>query len=155
MLADRFKLASHHENKELSVYLLSVGKTGLKNFAKSESTNTSPVGLEFRPSASGLLLPAQNATLAQFCQMMQQVVLDRPVIDQTGITGRFDFHFTFTPDDSQFNGHPPRLPPQTSTTNSSPGLFDALDQQLGLKLAPGKAPIDVLVIDHVEKPSAN
>jgi uncharacterized protein (TIGR03435 family) len=151
LLADRFKLVFHHENKELSVYVLSVGKNGPKNLAKSQSTNSFPSGLEFIPSPDGLLLPAQNATLGQFCQMMQQVVLDRPVVDQTGIAGKFDFQLRFTPDDSQFNGHPPRLPPQTDT----PGLFDALQQQLGLKLAPRKVSVDVLVIDRVEKPSPN
>lgn len=151
LLADRFKLVFHHESKELSVYVLSVGKNGPKNLVKSQSASSSPRGLEFIASADGLLLPAQNTTVGQFCQMMQQVVLDRPVVDQTGIAGRFDFQLRFTPDDSQFNGHPPRVPPQTDT----PGLFDALQQQLGLKLAPGKEPIDALVIDHVEKPSAN
>jgi uncharacterized protein (TIGR03435 family) len=155
MLADRFKLTFHHENKELSVYLLSVGKSGPKNFVKSDSTSPFPSGLEFRPSPGGLLLPAQNATLGQFCQMMQQVVLDRPVIDKTDLAGKFDFQLKFMPDDSQFSGHPPRLPSPPDTTTSSPGLFDAIQQQLGLKLASGKAPIDVLVIDHVEKPSAN
>ena len=93
--------------------------------------------------------------MAQFAQMLQQVVLDRPVIDKTGLSGRFDFGFTFTPDESQFDGHPPRLPAPTNTTNSSPGLFDAIQQQLGLKLTPATAPADVLIIDHVEKPSAN
>jgi uncharacterized protein (TIGR03435 family) len=155
LLADRFKLTFHRENKEIAVYVLAVGKGGLKNFVKSESTNPMPSGLEFRPTPGGLLLPARNATLGQFCQMMQQVVLDRPVIDQTGVAGKFDFQFTFTPDDSQFNGHPPRVPPQAETTSVAPGLFEAIEQQLGLKLGPGKAPVDVLVIDHVEKPSAN
>ena len=87
--------------------------------------------------------------------MMQQVVLDRPVIDKTDLAGKFDFQLKFMPDDSQFSGHPPRLPSPTDTTTSSPGLFDAIQQQLGLKLASGKAPIDVLVIDQVEKPSPN
>jgi uncharacterized protein (TIGR03435 family) len=151
LLAERFKLVFHHENKELSVYVLSVGKNGTKNLAKSQSANSFPSGLEFIPSTDGLLLPAQNTTLGQFCQMMQQVVLDRPVIDQTGIAEKFDFQLRFTPDDSQFNGHPPRVPPQSDT----PGLFDALQQQLGLKLAAEKKPVDVLVIDHVEKPSGN
>jgi uncharacterized protein (TIGR03435 family) len=155
LLADRFKLAFHDGRKEIPVYTLSVGRDGIKGFVKSESTNTSPSGLEFIPSAAGLTLPAQNATVAQFCQMMQQVVLDRPVVDQTGLVGRFDFRFTFTPDDSQFNGNPPWLPSRTETTNIAPGLFEALRQQLGMKLTPQKTSVDVLVIDHVEKSSAN
>ena len=155
LLAERFRLALRREKKELPVYFLSVDKSGLKNVTASESTSPFPSGLEFIPSADGLTLPARNTAMAQFAQMLQQVVLDRPVIDKTGLAGRFDFEFTFTPDESQFNGHPPRLPPPTNTTHSSPGLFDAIQRQLGLKLTPDTAPVDVLVIDHVEKPSAN
>jgi uncharacterized protein (TIGR03435 family) len=155
LLADRFQLALHREKKELPVYLLSVGKSGPTNVTASQSTSPFPSGLEFVPSADGLTLPARNTAMAQFAQMLQQVVLDRPVIDKTGLAGRFDFEFTFTPDESQFNGHPPRLPPPTNTTHPSPDLFDAMQRQLGLKLTPDTAPVDVLVIDHAEKPSAN
>jgi uncharacterized protein (TIGR03435 family) len=155
LLAERFKLAFHRAKKDLPVYFLSVGKGGLKNVTASESTGPFPSGLEFIPSAEGLSLPAKNTAMGQFAQMLQQVVLDRPVIDKTGLAGRFYFGFTFTPDESEFNGHPPRLPPPRNTTNSSPGLFDALQQQLGLKLTPETARADVLIIDHAEKPSAN
>jgi uncharacterized protein (TIGR03435 family) len=155
LLAERFKLAFHREKRDISVYLLSVGRSGLKNMTVSESTSPFPSGLEFIPSAEGLSLPARNTAMGQFAQMLQQVVLDRPVIDKTGLAGRFDFQFTFTPDEPQFDGHPPRLPTPTNTTNSSLGLFDAIQKQLGLKLSPEKVPADVLVIDHAEKPSAN
>ncbi len=155
LLLERFELAFHREKRDIPVYFLSVGKSGLKNMTASDSTSPFPSGLEFIPSAEGLSLPARNTAMAQFAQMLQQVVLDRPVIDKTGLPGRFDFGFTFTPDESQFDGHPPRLPTPANTTNSSPGLFDAIQQQLGLRLSPDRAPADVLVIDHVEKPSAN
>jgi len=152
MMADRFKLVFHHEKREISAYVLVVAKNGPKGLTKSDSNSQLPSGLEFIPGSGGLLLPARNTAIGQFAQMMQQVVLDRPVIDKTGISGRFDFQLTFTPDESEFNGHPPSLPPQT---NSSPGLFEALQQQMGLKLTAEKMMADVLVIDHVEKPSAN
>jgi uncharacterized protein (TIGR03435 family) len=155
LLAERFKLAFHREKRDISVYLLSVGKSGLRNMTASESKSPFPSGLEFIPSAEGLSLPARNTAMGEFAQMLQQVVLDRPVIDKTGMAERFDFGFTFTPDESQFDGHPPRLPTPTNTTNSSPDLFDAIQQQLGLKLTPGTAPADVLVIYHVERPSEN
>jgi uncharacterized protein (TIGR03435 family) len=74
------------------------------------------------------------------------------VVDKTGLTGRYDVAIDFTPDNSQFNGHPP--PPRT-TQNPSPGLFDAMQQQLGLKLSAEKAMVDVVVIDSVGKPSEN
>jgi uncharacterized protein (TIGR03435 family) len=152
LLADRFKLTFHHDKQEVSAFVISVGKNGPKNLTKNESGNALPSGLEFRPVAGGVLLPAGNTSMSTLAQMMQQVVLDRPVIDKTGLAGRFDFGFTFTPDDSEFEGHPPRLPAQT---NASPGLFEAMQQQLGLKLSAETAPAEVLVIDHVERPSAN
>jgi uncharacterized protein (TIGR03435 family) len=95
-----------------------------------------------------------NARLADFTGFLQMLVLDRPVVDRTGITGRFDYNVTFTPDDSEFNGHPPKLP-QTETSDSAPNLFAAIQEQLGLKLDAQKTSVDVIAIDHVEKPSAN
>ena len=153
VLAGRFELVFHHEQQELSTYVLSIGKGGPKNFTPSQSSNPLP-SMEFRPVAGGLLLPAKNATMGQFAQMMQQVVLDRPMIDRTGMMGRFDFQLTFVPDETQFDGHPPSAPPQ-SDMGSAPSLFAAIQQQLGLKLSVEKVPTDVLVIDHVQKPSPN
>ena len=158
LLAARFQLKLHHDKRAVSAYVLSIAKSGVnaqpgqKNLIPSDSTNPLP-GLEFQPVPGGLLLPARNAALAQFAAMLQAIVLDRPVIDQTGIPGKFDFQLTFMPDDSQFNGHPPAVP--SATNNAAPNLFDAIEQQLGLKLQPEKTPVDVLVIDHVEKPSEN
>ncbi len=112
-------------------------------------------GLGFRPAAGGLMLNVANGMMSDFTGFLQILVLDKPVVDQTGLTERFDFHVTFTPDDSQFNGHPPKIPPATDTTESAPSLFEALQQQLELKLAAEKTPVDILVIDHVEKHSEN
>jgi uncharacterized protein (TIGR03435 family) len=91
-------------------------------------------------------------------------VLDRPVVDKTGLTGRYDFQCTFAPDDSQFGGHPPQSPNEGvkedngSSEAAAPGaqgLYDAFQQELGLKLTADKTGVDAIVIDHVEKPSAN
>jgi uncharacterized protein (TIGR03435 family) len=82
------------------------------------------------------------------------MVLDRPVVDETGVAGRYDLTVTFMPDESQFNGHPPRSAPADGV-EAALGLYDAVQQQLGMKLTQEKAPVDVVVIDHVEKPSAN
>ncbi len=76
-------------------------------------------------------------------------------MNQTGLTGKYDFQFTFTPDESQFNGHPPKLPAGTDTSEAAPNLFTAIQEQVGLKLDAEKTPVDVLAIDHVEKPSPN
>jgi uncharacterized protein (TIGR03435 family) len=151
LLTERFKLTFHNEKKELSVYALTVGKSGPK-LTKSEGDPNGLPGLFFR----GLgVLPATNATMGDFAGVMQTAVLDRPVVDLTGLTGRFNFTLTWTPDESQFGGLGIKVPPPTEKADAPPGLFTAIQEQLGLKLEPTKAPVDVLVIDHVEKPSDN
>ena len=75
----------------------------------------------------------------------------RPVIDRTGLTGNYDFTLSFLPDSAR-NASPDNLPPEL---RDRPSLFDALKEQLGLKLQPEKGPVEYLVIDHVERPSAN
>jgi uncharacterized protein (TIGR03435 family) len=159
LLADRFKLTFHHDKKELSAYLLTVVKDGQK-LTPTQRPGPQP-GIGFRPGTGGLTLMVMNATMADFTGFLQVLVLDRPVVDETGLKGNFDFQCTFTPDESQFNGHPPMLPAQqTDTTNTSsapsaPSLYNAFQQQLGLNLSAKKTPVDVIVIDHVEKPSEN
>lgn len=153
LLADRFKLTFHHEKRELSAYVLTVGKNGQK-LTPTQLQGPLP-GLGYHPAPGGLMMMMMNGTLDDFTSFLQTLVLDRPVVDHTGIKGKFDLHFTFTPDDSEFNGHPPPLPKQADTANASPGFFEAIQQQLGLKLEAEKTPVDVIVIDHVEKPSPN
>ncbi len=98
LLADRFGLKYHHDKKELSVYALTVAKTGQKLTPSTGDPNGLP-GLFFR----GLgVLPARNATMNDFAGVMQSAVLDRPVVDQTGIKGRYDFELKWTPDETQF-----------------------------------------------------
>jgi uncharacterized protein (TIGR03435 family) len=101
----------------------------------------------------------RNATVAYFAEAMQKGVLDRPVVDRTGLSGTFDFTLDWTPEPSQFGGRGGRVlgqaPPTTDDPAAPPDLFTAMAQQLGLKLEAIKAPVDVLVIDHVEKPSEN
>jgi uncharacterized protein (TIGR03435 family) len=146
LMADRFKLAFHREMKELPVYALSVGKTGLK------LTKGDPKGiptLEFGVLGS---LHVANATMADFTQMMQALVLDRPVVDQTGLEGRFDFDLNWTPDDSQFPSLRDKIHP---LVNAPPPLYKAIQEQIGLKLDSIQAPVEVLVLDYVEKPSEN
>jgi uncharacterized protein (TIGR03435 family) len=151
MLVERIGLRFHRAKKEMLAYVISVGKSGAKGFTKSESSYPLP-SLEFNSVAGGLMLPARNATLGQFAAMMQTVVLDRPVVDQTGMAGRFDFQLKFMPDETQFGGHPPKV---SDTSEVAPGLRDAMEQQLGLRLWTAKIPVEVLVVDEVERPSAN
>ena len=151
LLAERFKIIFHHDKKELSVYALTVGKAGPK-LVKSESKNPLP-GLFFRPAPGGIMLTVKNATMPDLTNLLQSNVLDRPVVDQSGLSGRFDFDLSWTPDDSQFNGRF-RTPPQSTEAPLS-GLFAAIQEQLGLKLDATKTMVDVMVIDHAEKPSEN
>jgi uncharacterized protein (TIGR03435 family) len=153
LMADRFKLTFHHEKRELSAYVLTVGKNGQK--LKPTQLKGPLPGLGYRPGPSGITLMMMNGTMEDFTSFLQTLILDRPVVDHTEIKGKYDLHFTFTPDDSEFNGHPPALPKQTDTANASPGFFEAIQQQLGLKLDAEKTPVDVIAIDHVEKPSPN
>jgi uncharacterized protein (TIGR03435 family) len=150
LLADRFKLTFHHDKRALSVYALSVGKAGSK-LTKSESSGPL-ISFSFETAAGGIALPVKNATMAEFASVMQTGVLDRPVVDQTGIEGRYDFVLKWAPDDSQFGGHPPAA---SQADSLLPSLFTAIQEEVGLKLDAVKVPVDVLVIDHVEKPSEN
>ncbi len=97
------------------------------------------------------MLPARNATMAQFTAMMGRAVLDRVVVDKTGLSGRYDFDLEWTPDDTQFGG---ALPPIALENIQKPDLFAAL-QQLGLKLESTRAEVDMVVIDSVERPTPN
>jgi uncharacterized protein (TIGR03435 family) len=73
-----------------------------------------------------------NATVADLAGVMQSAVLDRPVVDKTGLQGRYDFTITWTPDESQFASRGVRVPPPSNDPNAPPNLFTAFQEQLGL-----------------------
>jgi uncharacterized protein (TIGR03435 family) len=137
----------------MAAFVLSGGKNGEKLIPSDAKGSLPNIGM--RPGTNGLKMVLQNASVTDFTAFLQILVLDRPVVDQTGIAGRYDIAVTFTPDDSQFNGHPPRPPALAEGTEPAPDLFSAIQQQLGMKLASEKTAVDVIAIDHVEKPSAN
>ena len=153
LLSNRFALKLRREQRDLASYVLTLDKSGARNLTPSTSTNPNP-SLEFNLAPNGVVLPARNAALGQFCQMMQQVVLDRPVVDRTGLSGRFDFQLVFLPNESQFDGHPPVTAAQI-TGEPAPDLFEAIRMQLGLKLVAAKVPTWVLILEHAELPTAN
>jgi uncharacterized protein (TIGR03435 family) len=151
LLADRFKLTFHKDTKELSAYVLTEAKGGQKMKKGSDDPNQLP-GLFFR----GLgVLTVQNATMQDFAGLMQSAVLDRPVVDQTALTGKWNFLLKWTPDESQFGGMGVKVPPPSEASDAPPPLFTAIQEQIGLKLDAGKAQVPVLVIDKAEKPSDN
>jgi uncharacterized protein (TIGR03435 family) len=152
LVVERFRLTFHRDKRELSVYALSVAKGGPK-LTKSPGDPNGLPGLFFRGRLGDL--GVRNANMADFTQLMQSAVLDRPVVDQTGLSGRFDFTLDWTPDDSQFAGMGAKFSPPTDSANAPPNLYTAIQEQIGLKLEATKAPADVMVIDHVDKPSEN
>ncbi len=159
LLADRFALKFHHDKREMSAYVLTVAKDGQK--LKPTQLKGNLPGIGIGPGTGGITLNMRNATIGDFTGFLQILVLDRPVVDKTGIEGRFDYQCTFTPDDSQFGGHPPPMPQAKDNGSTdtaapaAPSLYDAIQQELGLKLSAEKTAVDVIAIDHVDKPSAN
>jgi uncharacterized protein (TIGR03435 family) len=168
LLADRFQLKFHKEKREMSAYVLTVSKAGQK-LTPTEMKGPLP-GIGFRPMAGGMMLNMRNGTMSDLTGFLQIIVLDRPVVDRTELKDKFDLALKFMPDETQFHGHPPKLPGSAAsssagpsggastapeTTESFPDLFQAFSQQLGLKLDAEKTAVDVIVIDHVDKASAN
>lgn len=143
LLAERFKLRFHREMKEMPVYALVVGKKGPK-FKQSAPDAIPRFHVVVNGRNQGVVLTkADMDSLADDIQNM--VFVDQPVINKTGLTGTYDLKLEATP---EFR----------ITNNPQPGdvsAFDAVQEQLGLKLEPQKANIEVVVVDHIERPSEN
>lgn len=152
MLAARFALKFHKDQREMGAYVLTVGKDGPKMKQNTDNPKGLP-RLDFGPIGT---LHVRNATMQNFTNMMQSAVLDRPVVNKTGLTGRWDFTLKWTPDESQFAGLGVKVPPPPAdAADAAPPLFTAIQEQLGLKLEAQRTNVPVLVIDHVDHPSAN
>jgi len=175
LLADRFKLALHRETRELPLYALTVGKNGFKPPAPKEGLCISlppdapppPPGSQAQcgfvrinmSPAAGLKMEGGKVKTAELIRMLA-AAMGRPVLDRTGFTGEFDVQLSFTPDESTMGLPGARGPrdvggPQLATDPDRPTLIAALQEQLGLKLVTAKGPVEVLVIDHVERPTEN
>jgi uncharacterized protein (TIGR03435 family) len=154
LLAERFKLTFHHDKRELSVYVISVAGGGPKTTKSTSDPNALPT---FGFQELGNLF-VTNMTMTDFAIWMQAGVMDKPVVDQTGLADRYDFQLKWTPDESQFaqfRGTGWVVPPPTNDPRAPPSLYTAMQEQLGLKMGTAKFPDDVIVIDRVEKPSEN
>jgi uncharacterized protein (TIGR03435 family) len=150
LLAERFGLQFHEEKRKLAAYVLIVSKDGPK-MTKTADASLSP---NFLLYPSGVLI-ARSATMADFAQSLQNHILGQPLVDKTGLEGRWDFTMKWTPDETQFADAPVPVPHPADDANAPPPLFSAIQEQLGLKLEASKADAPVLVIDHVDHPSPN
>ncbi|MEO8097381.1 MAG: TIGR03435 family protein [Acidobacteriota bacterium] len=154
LLADRFQLKFHTEKRELTAYTITVLKTGSKLAVSQADPNSLPgVGFGLAPGGT-MTLSVRNAILDSVANALQGNLLDQPVVNRTGLTGKYDFTLRFTPDPSQRTalGLPP--PPSASDPDAPPDILTAF-QQLGLKLESTKTSVDVMVIEKIEKPSDN
>jgi uncharacterized protein (TIGR03435 family) len=150
LLTDRFQLTFHREPRVFSIYELQISKTGSKLKEPPASNDPPTVG----PGVvypQRIVLPARNATMGEFASLLQRAILDRPVVDKTGLSGRYDFDLEWAPDETQFGGDVPTAPAEAP---SAP-LFSAIQQQLGLRLVATRSPVDALIIDKAERPSSN
>jgi uncharacterized protein (TIGR03435 family) len=159
LLQDRCGLKFHHETRDLPVYDLVVAKGGSKLTPSKPDVpdaDGNKHGNHMLMNGRGHI-ESTGADFQGFARMLS-VQLHRTVIDKTGITGSFDYKLDWTPDDT-----PPAMAKagdaspgeNASTDNSGPSLFTALEEQLGLKLESSKGPVDVVVIDQLEQPTAN
>jgi bla regulator protein blaR1 len=149
MLAERFGLQLHKEQKETSVLAL----VQLPSGHKLKPVDVSGGGVRQHVRMGRGLFEAEAATLDMLTTSLSRS-LGKPVLDRTGLKGGFVLKLAWTPDGSELTGRSlPGGPPPPA--DGGPSLFTAVQEQLGLKLESTKAPVDTLVIDKVEKPSAN
>jgi uncharacterized protein (TIGR03435 family) len=142
VLKERFGMELHHEQREMPVFALTVAKSG----PKMTPNMSDPNGWmdQQNSAANGRDVEnLKNASMADLAEILQFRV-NRPVVDQTGLKGRYDFKLQWTTDETR-----------ATDADAPPGVFTAIQEQIGLKLEPVKAPADVLVIDKIERPSAN
>ena len=158
LLADRFKLTFHRQTKEALIYALVPGKSGLRIELSPDQTpwtgdhpdepGTTGANMDIRAGS----LTGDSVPLAMFVNFLSGQV-GRPVVNKTGFTGRYAIELRWTPDTAPAS--PGAGDPQPQPDLPGASLFTAIQEQLGLRLESTKGPVEVLVIDHVEKPSEN
>ena len=161
LLADRCKLKIHFETKEHPTYTLVVAKGGLK-LKEADPNNTYANGIkvpEGRPRTGVMMLGPYGKLTGQAIPIPRlagqlAALIRSPVMDRTGLTGKYDFTLEWSPDEGrgmtmQGAGRP------TPSDDSGPSIFTAIQEQLGLKLESTKGPVEYVVVDHVERPSEN
>ncbi len=176
LLEERFQLQTHHESRDLPVYLLVASRSGPKLAAPKAGSCVSPapgpdvpppprpgqpaafpcghMGIMLQPS--GARAEGGQIEIAELVRILS-IIMGRPVQDRTGITSTFDVHLEFTPD-TLAAGLPSPMGPAAAappSDSAAPSILTTIQEQLGLKLESAKGPVDVLVIDHVARPTPN
>jgi uncharacterized protein (TIGR03435 family) len=149
LLVERFGLKFHRQEKEFAIYALTVAKGGPK-LQTAAKPNDPPkiIGIVF---PDRIEVPASSVTMDDFVAMLQRATLDRPTVNQTGLTGKYDFDLKFAQDESQYGGEVPKA----SDDSQSPPLFTAVQEQLGLKLEATRGMVSAMVVDEVKKPQTD
>jgi uncharacterized protein (TIGR03435 family) len=144
LLADRFKLAAHQETRQEPVYRLTIDKGGVK----MKATENKPGPLTIRTGR----LTGESVTIPALIKLLTGPA-GRPILDQTGLTARYDFELKYSPELT--SGGAAVGPDATPPDPNAPSIFTAVREQLGLRLEPSRGTVEVLVIEHVENPSEN
>jgi len=149
LLVERFGLKFHRENKEFAIYALTLAKGGPKLTPAAKPDDPPQlVGVVY---PGKIEVPAKSVTMDDFVAMLQRATLDRPTVNQTGLTGKYDFTLDWAPDETQYGGQVPVAPDDAP----SPPLFTAVQEQLGLKLAATRGMVLAMVVDGATKPQAD
>lgn len=157
LLTDRFKIVYHRDTKELPVFLLVVAKGGPK-LQEGKPADRSPdvAGT----TGTGTLVFGQNGLMTFKAMPLSSLLLvlsqqvGRTVLDKTGLTGRYDFTWNFNQSAAPGGGR--GGPAGAAPADSEPAsIFTVLQEELGLKLDSGKGPVEIIVIDHIERPEGN
>jgi uncharacterized protein (TIGR03435 family) len=163
LIEERFKAAMHGETRDLPVYFLTIAKSGPKLKASqciTRDPKTPAPPSQAQSSFCGYLGIGNGSMKGaghrlDFLADNLSGILKRKVLDRTGLAGEFDFDLKWTPDSSSSGFNAPGNQEPAPPPDGGPSIFTALEEQLGLKLESGKAPIDVLVIDHIDHASDN
>jgi uncharacterized protein (TIGR03435 family) len=157
LFEDRLQLKFHHETKELPIYTLVVSKPGkLRESDGVCDQQDQPAAAPCRFMILRGHLGSHKATVSQLVDALSRVT-DRVVLDKSNLAGMYDINLDYSPDEGQLQAFTAgtNSPPPPSIDPSVPSLFTALQEQLGLKLESGKGPVEILLIDHIERPSEN
>lgn len=156
LFEDRLQLKFHRETKELPVYALVVSKPGKLHESEAGCQEGKPAAVPCRFMILPGHLGSGKASISQLVDALSRVT-DRLVLDKTNLTGTYDINLDYTPEQGEFHelAAGTSLPPPPSIDPNGPSLFTALQERLGLKLESQKGPVEMIVIDHIERPSEN